>query len=88
MHIYLTNHSTVVKTADLAAELPAYQHYANLVCSAWGLRSVTLSMASPPANSWQIVVLDDADQAGALGYHDFQPGGQPISSPWRTSSPR
>jgi hypothetical protein len=33
----------------------------------------------PPATDWQIVYLDDADEAGALGYHDLLHNGAPIS---------
>lgn len=28
--------------------------------------------------SWHIVVLDNSDQAGALGYHDVTPSGLPL----------
>jgi len=32
----------------------------------------------PDLNSWWLVVLDDSDQAGALGYHDLTSAGLPI----------
>lgn len=31
------------------------------------------------ADEWQLVFFDRSDQAGALGYHDKTPGGQPLS---------
>ena len=31
-----------------------------------------------PADWWQLVVADDSDQAGALGYHELTPAGQPV----------
>ena len=31
-----------------------------------------------PAGTWWLVILDDSDQAGALGYHDLTPDGLPI----------
>jgi hypothetical protein len=31
------------------------------------------------ASDWQFIYFDDADTAGALGYHDLTQGGQPIS---------
>lgn len=33
----------------------------------------------PPKGSWWIAVLDDSDQAGALGYHDLTAEGLPLS---------
>jgi hypothetical protein len=33
---------------------------------------------TPPATSWQLVFLDDADQAGALGYHELTMAGLPL----------
>ncbi len=32
----------------------------------------------PPSNAWQLVFLDDSDQAGALGYHDLTAQGMPL----------
>lgn len=34
--------------------------------------------AAPPDDAWQIVILDDSDQADALGYHDLAPNGLPL----------
>jgi hypothetical protein len=34
---------------------------------------------SPKATDWQFVYMDDADTAGALGYHDLTVNGQPVS---------
>ena len=33
----------------------------------------------PDPHTWWLVLLDDSDQAGALGYHDLTPTGLPIS---------
>lgn len=80
MHIDITNRSTVLSDAAVEAALPAFKHFAGLVASAWGLKTPTLAFVSTPSDShWQIVILDDADQAGALGYHDFTVNGQPIA---------
>ena len=35
--------------------------------------------AQPPAGTWQIALLDDSDQPGALGYHDLTPDGFPLA---------
>jgi len=32
----------------------------------------------PPANAWILAILDNSDQADALGYHDVTPTGQPL----------
>lgn len=33
---------------------------------------------TPAAGSWWLVILDNSDQAGALGYHDLTPEGLPL----------
>jgi hypothetical protein len=39
---------------------------------------VVTTRAAAPAGSWWLVILDDSDQAGALGYHDLTPAGLPL----------
>jgi hypothetical protein len=59
--------------------MPALQKFANQVSSWWG-HPVTLVFGDAPSpNTWQIRCVDDSDQAGALGYHDFTPDGKPIA---------
>jgi hypothetical protein len=78
--IAILNRSTVLTDAAVQAALPAFSHYGALVAAAWSLRQPTLYFtATPAASDWQIVILDDADQAGALGYHDFTVGGKPLA---------
>ena len=38
------------------------------------------SGAPPRAGSWWLVVLDDADQANAVGYHDLTAQGLPLGN--------
>ncbi|MGY4319737.1 hypothetical protein [Bradyrhizobium sp. JR3.5] len=45
----------------------------------WGYHAELYVTAEPKAGEWQIVFLDDADAANALGYHDLTKDGQPIS---------
>jgi hypothetical protein len=48
---------------------------------AWGVSATVVFVAkgaTPPAGAWQLVVLDDSDQAGALGYHDLTKDGLPM----------
>lgn len=37
------------------------------------------STEKPPSGAWVVAVLNDSDQAGALGYHDLTPDGLPLS---------
>lgn len=37
------------------------------------------SLDKIPKDAWQFLLLDDADAAGALGYHDLTENGQPVS---------
>ena len=49
---------------------PAWDTYASLYfCPA---------TETPPAAMWNLMILDNSDQAGALGYHDLTPAGLPL----------
>lgn len=72
--IYVVNESTVVSDADVKKWCKAVQKQIKRdVVPAWGGKAKTVRFISSPAgapkNGWVIAVLDDADQAGALGYH-------------------
>jgi len=45
----------------------------------WGYPARLYVTDKPKADEWQVVFLDDADTAKALGYHDLTKNGQPIS---------
>jgi hypothetical protein len=45
----------------------------------WGYPVKLYNTKTPKASDWRFVYFDDADQAGALGYHDLTTKGQPIS---------
>lgn len=47
----------------------------------WGVgcRLRLVGKAAIPATDWAVVLMDDADAAGALGYHDLTPAGLPLS---------
>ena len=80
--IAVKNLSTVVSDADVQAALPSFQtQLSRDFCGAgWGL-DATLQWVpkakKAPASAWLLGVFDDADQAGALGYHDLTKSGQP-----------
>jgi hypothetical protein len=45
----------------------------------WGYPAKLYITDKPKDDEWQVVFLDDADAANALGYHDLTKNGQPIS---------
>lgn len=80
--IAVTNVSTCLQDEQVMAVLPALQRqvsedfksYWNLDCGLTFLpKQQTLT-----AGWWQIVVMDDPDQAGALGYHEVSSQGTPL----------
>jgi hypothetical protein len=45
----------------------------------WGYPVKLYNTENPKPSDWQFIYFDDADTAGALGYHDLTHKGQPIS---------
>src|ERR1700730_1735106 len=82
INIVLVNQSTVVKDADVSAWTEALQTQVTRdFLPAWGVDAKLSFLPkgqNPPAGSWVLAVLDNADQAGALGYHDITPDGLPL----------
>ena len=80
--VAVINASTVVADADVQAAVPALQTQVSRdFASAWGIDaelSFVPSGATPPAGIWWLTILDNSDQAGALGYHDVTPDGLPL----------
>jgi hypothetical protein len=78
MNIYITNVSTVLTDAQVKGWFPALRIYSHHIRSYWRSAEEVLIFGKPPTPvAWQIIVADDSDQAGALGYHDYAPGGRP-----------
>ena len=81
--IVVKNLSAVVKDADLQMALPAFQTQVSrdFCGSGWGI-DATLEFlpknSKVPAGAWLLGVFNDADQAGALGYHDLTRAGLPV----------
>lgn len=80
--IVVKNLSTVISDASLSNALPAFQRQVSEhFCSAYGV-DAKLALADKttklPVGSWLLGVFDDADQAGALGYHDITSRGDPL----------
>jgi len=69
--------SAEVQTAAAALQRQVSEHFA----PAWGVDAALALVATgakPPSGSWWLVILDDSDQAGALGYHDLTDEAMPL----------
>lgn len=79
--IVLVNRSTLVTDAEVALiALACHAQLRDHVSPAWGKRTTPVHcLHTAPIAAYQVVVLDNADQAGTLGYHDETPQGQPYA---------
>ncbi|MEY2472660.1 MAG: hypothetical protein QOK28_1989 [Actinomycetota bacterium] len=81
--IAVINSSTTVSDDEVAAAVPALQEQVHRdFAPAWGADATVSFVAKgekPAAGAWWLVVLDDSDAAGALGYHDLTNDGLPLS---------
>lgn len=80
--IAIKNLSTVISDSELAHALPAFQTQVSRdFASAYGidakLHIVNKGQALLPSQ-WQLIVFDDAEGAGYLGYHETSARGTPL----------
>ncbi|HLB90406.1 MAG TPA: hypothetical protein VJK29_22295 [Terriglobales bacterium] len=82
IQISLINASTVLSDDDIRPVVAALQQQVNNdFLPAWGVGAQLTFIpggSPPPAGTWWLSILDDSDQAGALGYHDITPDGLPL----------
>lgn len=82
IQISVINASTVVTDDDVRPVVDALQtQVTNDFLPAWGVDAKLTfipTASAPPPGSWWLSILDDSDQAGALGYHDLTPDGLPL----------
>jgi hypothetical protein len=75
------NKSTVVSDAEVKKWVVAVQHQVrNEWAAAWGFDADIIWLpkdSAPRSNMWHLIILDDADQASALGYYDMTSEGLP-----------
>jgi hypothetical protein len=80
--IAITNASTCLTDAQVEATLPALQKQISDDFKAYWELNCTLSFLPKDQRLtpgwWQIVITDNPDQAGALGYHEMTSAGTPL----------
>lgn len=82
IEIAIKNLSTVVSDVEVAHVLPAFQTQVSRdFAGVWGIDAklhLLSKGAAVPAGFWQLGIFDDADTAGALGYHETTAKGLPL----------
>jgi hypothetical protein len=88
--IAVSNVSTVVAPDDFAKVVAALQTQVSRdFAPAWGLDAVLRRLDTgdkPASDEWWLTVLDDADHADSLGYHDITPSGLPLGKVFAKTS--
>jgi hypothetical protein len=89
IQISVINESTVLADTDVAPVVAALQkQVTNDFSPVWGTPAqltIVPKGNQPPTGSWWLVLLDDSDQANALGYHDLTTEGLPIGKVFAAS---
>lgn len=80
--IAVINASIVLKDAQVKAAVPALQTQVHRdFAPAWGIDADLTFVpkdSKPAPGAWWLVILDNSDQAGTLGYHDLTKQGLPL----------
>src|SRR5262245_54783380 len=72
------NKATIPLGVDLNALIAAMQAFVDkYVAPVWGTPAKLIKSTGFVKGAWAMVFLDDADQPGALAYHDLTPDGLP-----------
>src|SRR5271155_5671574 len=89
IQISVINESTVLADKDVVPVVAALQkQVTNDFGPVWGTAaqlSIVGKGNQPPSGSWWLVLLDDSDQANALGYHDLTTEGLPVGKVFAAS---
>ncbi len=78
IRIAVVNRSTVIANAAVAAFVPALQTQISRDFAPSWFDAALRFTDKPDPEEWQLAILDDSDQAGALGYHDVTASFQPL----------
>lgn len=74
------NKATIPLGVDFDALIAAMQVYVDqYIVPVWGTPAKLVKSKGFLKNAWAMVFLNDADQPGALAYHDLTPSGFPLS---------
>jgi hypothetical protein len=74
------NQATIGLGVDLDKLIAALQAYVDKhIAPVWGTPAKLVKTKDFIKDQWALVFLDDADQPGALAYHDLTPSGLPLS---------
>jgi len=74
------NKATVPLGVDFKKLISAMQEYVDkYVAPVWGTPAKLVKSNNFIKDAWAVVFLDNADQPGALAYHDLTPSGLPLS---------
>jgi hypothetical protein len=89
IQISVINESTVLADTDVTPVVAVLQkQVTNDFRPVWGIDAelaIVPKGTQPATGSWWLVLLDDSDQANALGYHDLTTEGLPIGKVFATS---
>jgi hypothetical protein len=89
IQISVINESTVLADADVVPVVAALQkQVSNDFGPVYGTAAqltIVPKGTQPPSGNWWLVLLDDSDQANALGYHDLTTEGLPIGKVFAAS---
>lgn len=89
IQIAVINESTILADSDVAPVVAALQkQVSNDFRPFWGVDAeltIVATGGNPPTGSWWLVLLDDSDQANALGYHDLTTEGLPMGKVFAAS---
>jgi hypothetical protein len=89
IQISVINESTVLTDAEVTPVVAVLQkQVTNDFRPSWGTDAELIMVpknTQPPSGSWWLVILDDSDQAGALGYHDLTSEGLPVGKVFAAS---
>jgi hypothetical protein len=77
----ITNQSRLVTDEEIASYIPALQRQITEHFEpAWGIGAqLVFAKRKPPRNAYQIIVMDEAKEAGYIGYH-FHENGYPVAN--------
>jgi len=81
INVAIVNQSTVVTDAAVQPVVAALQKQVRKDFGpVWGVDAdvAFVPYSKVPAGSWVLAILDNSDQAGALGYHDITKAGLPL----------